>query len=85
MVNCIIGVKCLLVTRERGVCCVLCELFGYPMKEMNIFYYSERIEDKVTCSSLTWIHALPSSMPLMFSNGKLSRPSPKMSAFILFI
>lgn len=40
---------------------------------------------KSDCGSLTWMHASPSFMLLMFSNGKLSKSSPKMSAFIVFI
>lgn len=59
---------------------------NYLMKEMNTYFLLlVKIEDKVTCSGLIWIHALPTFMPLMLSNGKLSRLSPKMSAFILFI
>lgn len=57
----------------------------FAENEGGKYLYDSDNKGKVACADITWIHALPTLMPLMFSNGKLSRPSPKVSAFILLI
>lgn len=79
--NCIIGIN--RPQREMGF--MFCGIY-WLIKELDtyFFYQSERREGKWLIA-VTWRHAMPCFMPLMFSNGKLSKQSPKMSAFILFM
>lgn len=51
---------------------------------VGLVWLSNEGDEYLLCS-LTWMHAIPHFMPLMFSSGKLSKSSPKMSAFIVFI